>query len=442
MRLASIIGTILLTWLDCWAQPDSVASHHKAAAADSSEVRHFRIYYPINQTDIREDYMTNSDNLSVIREFLAASPRIDSLVIYSYASPEGPLAFNRKMAAQRGEAAKQYILRHMQPGTTLPDSVIHLRPEAENWDGLREEVLLHYHGDDRADVLAVLDSSLPDAEKKKRLMKLNGRKAWNYLLRHIMPRLRYATWTTVGAPADPEVLPADTCMADTVQEELKPDTCTRDTLPMLPLTPALPAVQTQRHTLFVVKTNLLYDLASLVNLSAEVPFTIQDKKFSVLYQHHFPWWTWGQNDNEHCIRFLSMGGELRWWFKPGMTEAATRRAGENCLTGWFAGVYGMGGKWDFQWKRDICHQGEFWSAGLSIGYALPIGRWANMEFSLSAGYASIPYRGYTPTDDYSQLLRDPDKQGTWSYFGPTKAEASLVIPINISRTLKGKGGTR
>ena len=102
MRLASIIGTILLTWLGCWAQSDSVASHHKAAAADSSEVRHFRIYYPINQTDIREDYMTNSDNLSVIREFLAASPRIDSLVIYSYASPEGPLAFNRKMAAQRG----------------------------------------------------------------------------------------------------------------------------------------------------------------------------------------------------------------------------------------------------------------------------------------------------------------------------------------------------
>ena len=100
----------------------------------------------------------------------------------------------------------------------------------------------------------------------------------------------------------------------------------------------------------------------------------------------------------------------------------------------------MGGRWDFQWKRSICHQGEFWSAGLSVGYAMPICRWANMEFSLSAGYASIPYRGYRPTDDYSLLVRDPDKQGTWHYIGPTKAEISLVIPFNTSKTFKWKGG--
>lgn len=425
MRLVRIIGTVFLLWLGSLAQPVSASSHRITARTDSSEVHHFRIYYPINKTDIREDYMTNSHSLAVIREYLASSPRIDSIVIYSYASPEGPYRFNKQLAERRGETAKRYILSQVPQDRKFPESIIHLRPEAENWEGLREEVFLHYHGDDRNEVLTLLDSDMPDADKKSRLMTLNGRKPWRHILRHIMPRLRYATWITVWAPVH--------------SAQQKPDTKVAAIVPNDPL-PYIPTEQTRQHTLFALKTNLLYDLATIVNLSAEVPFTIHGERFSILYQQHFPWWSWGENDNEYCIRFLSMGGELRWWFNPKHHAATVSRTERDCLAGWFAGVYGMGGKWDFQWKQDICHQGEFWSAGLSIGYAMPVCRWANMEFSLSAGYASIPYRGYRPTDDYSLLVSDPDKHGTWHYIGPTKAEISLVIPINISKTFKWKGG--
>jgi hypothetical protein len=46
-------------------------------------------------------------------------------------------------------------------------------------------------------------------------------------------------------------------------------------------------------TIFAIKSNLLYDLATMVNVSVEVPFVIQDNHFSVVAQHQFPWWLWG-----------------------------------------------------------------------------------------------------------------------------------------------------
>ena len=110
------------------------------------------------------------------------------------------------------------------------------------------------------------------------------------------------------------------------------------------------------------------------------------------------------------------------------------------LVGHFLGVYAESGKWDFEWERRFCHQGEHWSTGLSYGYSMPVGKYFNLEYSLSLGYASIPYRKFSPSGDYEILWRDPVKHGRWHYFGPTKAQISLVYPITI--TTKRKGGAR
>jgi hypothetical protein len=103
-------------------------------------------------------------------------------------------------------------------------------------------------------------------------------------------------------------------------------------------------------------------------------------------------------------------------------------------------VYAESGKWDFELGRKICHQGEHWSAGLSYGFSMPVSKRLNLEFSLSVGYASIAYRKFAPSNDYEILWRDPVKHGRWNYFGPTKAQISLVIPITVQT--KRKGGDR
>jgi hypothetical protein len=99
----------------------------------------------------------------------------------------------------------------------------------------------------------------------------------------------------------------------------------------------------------------------------------------------------------------------------------------------------MSAKYDFQWDRDPAYQGECWSAGFTYGYAMPIAKWCNLEFSLSVGYLSSAYRHYFPADDYSELWRDPNKQGRMSYFGPTKLKVALVVPLRLKYE---KGGRR
>lgn len=183
----------------------------------------------------------------------------------------------------------------------------------------------------------------------------------------------------------------------------------------------------------MVKTNLLYDLASFTNLSVEVP--IYRDLISALCYYQFPWWRTGQSNNEYCNRFVSLGFEARWWFRKS-SNTKFDPTFLNRLTGHFVGLYAESGIWDFQYQRKICHQGEFWSVGLSYGYSMPIGKRLNLEFSLSVGYASIPYRGYTPSEDYKYLFLEPDKIGTLHYLGPTKAQISLVVPI-IAKIKRG-----
>jgi hypothetical protein len=146
-----------------------------------------------------------------------------------------------------------------------------------------------------------------------------------------------------------------------------------------------PADEEGLKTILALKTNLLYDALSFANFSVEVP--LYKDKLSLLYYHQFPWWTWGMADNEFCMRFLSIGGEARWWF--GTTDR---------FNGHFIGAYAMSGIYDFQNDSKICYQGKAWSAGLSYGYAMKLGKSPlNLEFAVSVGYLTATYRHYSPS---------------------------------------------
>lgn len=396
----------------------------------ASVVMRFRIFYPVSKTELHEDYMDNANTLHRIQKYLEKSPRIDSITIYSYASPEGSYRFNKYLAAERGKTAKQYLLKHLPTDRHLPDSLFIIDPTAENWQGLRDLVFYQYLHADKEKVLDILDrKDITDERRKVLLKRLNAGKPWVYILKHLMPQLRYATWVTVW-----ERIEVDKVVKKPVRLAMEmPD------MPMPKLEPIpipMPVVEEEdTKTILALKTNLLYDAVSWLNFSVEVP--IKDK-YSVLYYHQFPWWTWGQGNNEYCMRFLSIGAEARWWFKPMHREKTEKRIKRDKLMGHFIGVYAESGKWDFERRRDICYQGEHWSAGLSYGYAMPIGKRLNLELSASVGYASIPHRGFEPAADYSELYHLPEKDGRWHYIGPTKLQVSLVLPI----TVKVKKGGR
>lgn len=398
---------------------------HAHGVTDSVNSDRYALYYYCDRIDLQEDYLDNALQMARIRDILARSPRIDSIAIYAYASPEGAPHRNDWLARRRAEVARDFILANLPNDSVLLPQNIILHPMGENWEGLYEELDANYHLLNRDRVMKIMRADIPTETKKWRLKQLDNGFTYNWIIRHHMPALRVATWLCVYQPI-PEFV------ADTM-----PDISVE--MPTLPELEPLPVTEVSRKkkTILALKTNLLYDALSLVNYSIEVPI---GERFSALWYHQFPWWTWGQADNQYCIRFLSIGGEGRWWFKPMPRPQMGKSVQRDRLMGHFVGLYAESGKWDFEWGRDICHQGEHWSVGLSYGYSMPLGRRLNMEFSLSLGYASIAYRGYTPSENYEILWRDPAKQGRWHYFGPTKVQVSLVYPILL--TTKKKGGRR
>ena len=398
---------------------------HAYGKMDSVNSDRYALYYYCDRIDLQEDYLDNALQMARIRDILARSPRIDSIAIYAYASPEGAPHRNDWLARRRAEVARDFILANLPNDSVLLPQNIILHPMGENWEGLYEELDANYHLMNRDRVMRIMRADIPTETKKWRLKQLDNGFTYNWIIRHHMPALRVATWLCVYQPI-PEFV-ADTMPDISVQ------------MPTLPELESLPVTEVSRKkkTILALKTNLLYDALSLVNYSIEVPI---GERFSALWYHQFPWWTWGQADNQYCIRFLSIGGEGRWWFKPMPRPQTGKSVQRDRLMGHFVGLYAESGKWDFEWGRDICHQGEHWSVGLSYGYSMPLGRRLNMEFSLSLGYASSAYRGYTPSENYEILWRDPAKQGRWHYFGPTKVQVSLVYPILL--TTKKKGGRR
>lgn len=169
-----------------------------------------------------------------------------------------------------------------------------------------------------------------------------------------------------------------------------------------------------RKPLFALKTNLLYDAAITPNLEVEIPL---GKRWSINAEYQIAWWD--KSDNSFCWRINAGGVEARYWFGD--------RNKHKQLNGWFAGVFVNGGTYDFQVKKDNGYQGDFIVPGISGGYATPIARNLNLEFSLGVGYMMSNYHHY---DVISRELVDYGQTKQYRSIFPAKAKISLVWIIN------------
>lgn len=189
-----------------------------------------------------------------------------------------------------------------------------------------------------------------------------------------------------------------------------------------------------RKPLFALKTNLLFDAATLLNVELEVPI---GKRWSVAGEWIFPWWL--SENKQHCLQGKSGHIEGRYWL--GNREISRDGKPRQQLTGWFAGLYTGGGNYDLEWERKGYQGSYFITAGISGGYAHTINKKGNlrMEYSLGIGYMQTDYRKYEAemeTDEQWHLYGGESSKYTW--FGPTRAKVSLVWMLNYNK----KGGVR
>lgn len=391
---------------------DSAKSHVKS---EEPLKENFAIHYRVNETVVDEDYMGNKEQIHKIKHYLVNSPRVDSITIYAWSSPDGLYNKNRSLSRKRANSAKRLLLQHSPDSAKLNSGKIKISPIAENWEGLTALVKEGYSRKDREKVLAILgDDTMGSDNKKRELKKLDRGRTWKYLADNYLPQLRAATWVCVWA----EVIQGMPEVAAVVQDSLEQPYIGLAPLPPYDYKPVLP--QEESRTIAAVKTNLLYDAVTAVNFAVEVPI---GKRWSIVAEDVFPWWSWGPNRNKYAFQMVEIGIEPRYWFY--------KKEDADVLEGHFVGIYGMSAKYDFQWDRSLCYQGEYWSTGVTYGYSLPVKEWLKLEFSASVGFMRSNYRHYQPSPEYENLYLDEYQVGVLSYFGPTKVNVSMVIPLRF-----------
>ncbi|MFI3331815.1 MAG: DUF3575 domain-containing protein [Rikenellaceae bacterium] len=181
-----------------------------------------------------------------------------------------------------------------------------------------------------------------------------------------------------------------------------------------------------RRILFALKTNLLYDAVSAINLGVEIPI---GSRYSLEAEWIFPWWL--SDSRQRCFEMLCGTLEGRYWFGD--------RSLYEPLTGWMCGLYVGGGYYDLEWDG-TGYQGEFMlMGGLSGGYAHRVGRRMRLEYSLGVGVLMTKYRKYEAQECGMgwNLLRT--SRGRRNWFGPTQVAISLSYMLHRADK---RGGAR
>ncbi len=172
-----------------------------------------------------------------------------------------------------------------------------------------------------------------------------------------------------------------------------------------------------RRTLFAVKTNILFDALTAVNVEVEIPI---GNRYSVSAEWIFPWWI--SDSSQNCFEIGCATIEGKYWF--GQRESMPQ------LIGWAAGFYIGGGYYDIE-RDGIGYQGEnLFIGGVSGSYAHAISRDLRLEFTLGFGMFATKYRKYRAQSCGTDwiLVRTERQDRRW--FGPTRCRLSLVWMLN------------
>ncbi len=432
MRLKTIIIPWLLLVLtmipinDCYGQSNGIP-----VEKGDDTTKNIVIHFQLGKTVLNSDYMSNPESLMKLDKLLTdtiALSRMDSIIIVAAASPEGVLEFNNYLAKHRADAIRKYI-QWKYP--LVGHNKIKTLSIGEDWERLKAMIELDADIPSREKVLEVIDQDINSATKEWRLKQIGGGTAWVHIVKKkYLQYLRTGTvcilYAKAAEPPQQVSIPQEiTPITPHPEPVIVPEPVPESEKEPLPV----PTIETKWAPLLAIKTNLLFDAVSALNVELEVPI---GQRFSIAGEWIFPWWLW--DEKQHCLELLSGNLEGRYWL--GYRDRRPQ------LTGWFAGLYAGGGLYDLEWNKKG-YQGEFFIAtGISAGYTHTILNSKNwrMEYSLGVGYLQTDYRRYearfNTIDNEWHLIRM--NNGTQTWIGPTRAKISLVWMLNY-KTRKGGG---
>lgn len=166
------------------------------------------VHFRINRWELREDFRENRQTLDKIVDMMHriqadSTSRIVKVVIIGLASPEGPKAFNERLAGNRAKALKDYVAKRID----MPEDVYEVINGGEAWADLRDVVAESSLEDlpERDELLRIIDET-PDVNERERLIRrLNGGRAFRYLKQSVFADQRNSGYISVCYENVPDV---------------------------------------------------------------------------------------------------------------------------------------------------------------------------------------------------------------------------------------------
>ncbi len=159
-----------------------------------------------------------------------------------------------------------------------------------------------------------------------------------------------------------------------------------------------------------IKTNLLYDVTTTLNLGVE--FGLGSKTTMDISGNYNPW-----KFHEFRLKHFLVQPEWRYW---------------TCekFNGHFFGIHGFYANYNvggLPLSRNMKHnryQGHLYGGGISYGYQWILNDYWNIEASIGLGYAHLNDKKY-PCAECGDMI----KKDNHNYIGPTKIAVSIIYII-------------
>lgn len=424
IRLYALLSLMTIAILTC------------TEAKSSDDTAEASVIFPTGKWDIDSCLNQNARSLDSIRRFVNTSDSntvITRIDIYGHASPDGSLHLNRILAHNRTLAMKNFIIAE---ASQYDVNDIYLHSEVFGTDALCHEIMRSDINDRHAAIDILSDSVLDPALRLRRLKSAQNGRLWHEIkpllgnLRCVKVVFSFDRTTPVIQSSDSpaEINETDTVTeADIIEPTAETTLTVSDTVHVsepIPASGPITSKSSKAPLYLSLKTNMLYDAMLIPSVGAEAYI---GKMWSVSANWSYAWWS--KNSSHNFWRFYGGDIELRRWFG--------HHAAAKPLTGHHIGLYAQILTYDFELGGKGYMGNKYnYGGGLEYGFSLPVARRINIDFTLGVGYLGGQYYEYTPIDGH--YVWQATKQRHW--FGPTKAEVSLVWLIGRGNSNRQKGG--
>ena len=158
------------------------------------------INFVINRSDVRDSEKKKGELQSLVN-FMQAGYELRQIIVNGYASPDGELQLNDKLAEQRAKAANDFVFNALygkkgmkkNKEQLFDDSFYQEQNGTEDWNGLSSAIANATDLPEKDQVMAIINSNSSSVDKQAELRKLT--KSYSVLADKYLPTLRRAAMT-------------------------------------------------------------------------------------------------------------------------------------------------------------------------------------------------------------------------------------------------------